>query len=103
MESGENKVEVAELRGPDSKFPIDVARKPRQLDAYQFGHSYPNEKFTFGMIKEDVAKAVREIADRIECGEYILQSGGVFTYAQRDDYVMTCLNIKFHSTKVAST
>ncbi len=93
--------DIAELRKPGEVFPVDVARKPRQLDAYQFSN-YDNPDVTFGMNQNKTARILRNIADRVESGEYILQSGGVFTYAQRDNYVMSVVNVKFHAKKVAS-
>ncbi len=94
--------DVVELRQPDSKFPVDITRKPKQLDAYQFSN-YDHPNVTFGMDSKKTADALRAIADRIESGEYMAQSGGVFTYARIDEYVMTCVNIKFHARKVAES
>lgn len=90
------------------QFPVDsvvqnvdqILPEVRRLDAYQFsGYDSPN--VSFGMDPKKCADVLRAIAERVESGEYILQSGGVFTYAQRDEYHMTVVNVKFHAKKVS--
>lgn len=91
---------VKELRGPDSPFPTAVERIPERkpLDAYQMA-SPIRDRVDFGMDSKNTAKVLRDIADRIEAGEYLLQSGGVFTFAVKEDFPMTCVNVKFHAMK----
>lgn len=50
----------------------------------------------FGVDKKRTAETLRELAAHIESGHFILQSGGVYTQAQQENYTMTVLNLKFH-------
>lgn len=92
-----------ELHGPGNNFPVAVAKAPSRHDAYQFTNEVNTESsksFSFGMNREKTAEALREIANRIESGEYILQSGYVLTYAKLDDYAMSVVQVKFHARRV---
>jgi hypothetical protein len=84
---------------PEVKSPILIV-KPHRLDAYEFG-LYSDPSFSFGMNKEKAAQVLRETADRIESGEYVLQSGAILTQAAFEDYAMTILTLEFHAKKVA--
>jgi len=93
--------EFRELRGPDSSFPIDAQPIKRRilldeehLSAYHIAGK-PGQ-CSFGMDRQRCADVLRDVADAIESGQYVLQGGGVYTQARRDDYVMTILNLKFH-------
>lgn len=83
----------------ESKLPVAPILKPHRLDAYQFSN-YSDPRYSFGADKEKVAAALRETADKIESGEYVLQSCGIFTRAHIEDYAMTYLTLEFHAKKV---
>jgi hypothetical protein len=91
----------AELRGPDSPFPVAVEPRPPKLSAYDFT-SYTGDRSSdgvgiqFGMDQIQCAKVLREIADKIERREYILQSGRVMSSMHRDDFPMTMLRLVFY-------
>ena len=89
-----------ELHGPDSPFPVAVAPKQPRLSAYDFSansrQSDDRRDIQFGMDSFQCAKVLREIADRIERGEYILQSGRVVSFTRIDDFPMTALRLVFY-------
>lgn len=64
---------------------------------YDFAHNLLSAKESprFGIDKQKTAEALRELADHIEDGHFILLSGGVYTQARREDFTMTVLNLKF--------
>ena len=104
--------EIRELRSADEKFPHDATLaenlpiapieapklKPHRLDAYQLGDAY-SSRISFGMNGKDTAAMLRESADLIERGEYLLQECNILTRAERDDYPMTYLTLVFHQKK----
>jgi len=82
------------LRG-DEKFPVAIAEKPAKLSAYDFAATTSSE-YQFGMDRERAAALLRKLADKIESGEAILQSGRVVTTCSREDYPMTFLRLTFY-------
>jgi len=93
---------VKELHSPESKLPVAievVLAKPAQHDAYQFAGNI-DDRFSFGMDSSSTARSLREIADKIENGEYLVQSGYVLTYAMLDEYPMSVVQLKFHAKRV---
>lgn len=52
-------------------------------------------RYSFGMDKANTAQFLRELADKVEKQEVALHSGGVYTQARAEDYVLTVLNLKF--------
>ncbi len=101
--------ELKELRTADSQFPHDTVDpahlpiapiekpklRPHRLTAYEFS-GYDSPSVSFGMGRAETAKVLRETADRIESGEYLLQSCGVLSRAEKADYHMTYLTLEFH-------
>lgn len=51
---------------------------------------------SFGVDTKKAAAALRELAANIEAGTFLLQEGGVFTLASREDFAMTTLYLQFH-------
>jgi len=68
-----------------------------QLDAAQM--TTPGIRCPFGMDRRHTAQTLREIAENIESGEYVLMSGMVFSQAVIADYVISGVVIKFHEKR----
>lgn len=51
--------------------------------------------YTFGMDAAETAKALRELADRLDAGEILPQSARVVTTAKRDDFTYTFVRFAF--------
>jgi hypothetical protein len=67
------------------------------LSAYDLARlTSPEGGHSFGMDSKGTAAFLRDLADAIEQGTFVLQSGGVYTQAQIENYTMTVLNLKFH-------
>lgn len=101
-----------ELRSAGEQFPNDVVQleqapiapiaapmlKPARLDAYQLSN-YDSERFSFGMDNEKTAAILRDMADRIERKDFILQECNILTRAEHDNYQMTFFTLVFHQKK----
>lgn len=81
------------------RLPIAPILKPHRLDSYEF-NAYDSKHYSFGMDRVEAARVLRETDDRIESAEYILQSAGILSRAERDNYQMTYLTLEFHQKRV---
>jgi hypothetical protein len=82
------KSEVRELRGPQIKFPVDVT-------AYDAAPDFQSSPYKFGASKERTVALIREVADRIEAGAYLLQGIESNHKVALDDYTMSSFTISF--------
>lgn len=88
---------LKELRG-NSAFPFDTRRPLSAVDmALDTGRG---NRFVFGMNREAVAAMLRTLADEIESGVCILQSGAVTSKVTGDEYATTYFTLKVHETLV---
>lgn len=103
--------DLKELRDSESPFPVDVVKEPypiapigkpdlvpHRLDAYQLS-GYDGPTASFGMSQHKTAEILRDMANRIESGEYLLQSAGILSRAEKADYHMTYFTLEFHQKK----
>ena len=74
-------IKTRELRG-DHPFPHDVT-------AYDAGNQVGDSGYRFGINKERTVAIIRELADRLESGEMLLQSLESRHKLMNDDYTMT--------------
>ncbi len=67
------------------------------IDVGQFAKPVePNGEFRFAIgDKSEVAKTLREIADRVECGQILIQKVQGGQVASHDDYYLQALFIEF--------
>jgi hypothetical protein len=86
---------VKELRHPDSHFPADIT-------AYDFSKGISNpaaRTFKFGLNTKLAIATLRELADRLESGAYLLQGVESRQTAGMEDFAMSSLTVKYAERK----